>query len=294
MKLSTFYALFVSLLFAGTSIAGKFLAANGVTPYFLAFVRFTATSIVLLPFISRTELGMVTRRHVGYFLLMGLTGIFLFNVLFFAALHYTSALSVSLISATNPMIALLLSAILLRKNPSKGQLAALTCAFVGVSIIILRDAAPESALLSGRNFGEFLAMAAICSQVCYALLVKQMSTIFSPIFLACVAGASGLLFLTPFVLQTGFWATATSLPSSAWLSLLYIGTLGGAVSTTLYMTSIQKLGATLANLILFSTMPIFTGLLSLILFGTVPSLWHLAGGSLVLVGLILGLKHKDS
>jgi drug/metabolite transporter (DMT)-like permease len=293
MVVSTFYALVASLLFAITGIAGKFLATQGVTPYLLSFARFASTSIILLPFINRTELKMVTKRHVGYFMLMGLTGILLFNVLFFAALHYTSALSVSLIGATNPMIALILSALIMRKSPSKEQLLALLCAFAGVSIIIMHDASPETAILSGNNFGEFLALAAICSQVCYALLVKQMSSIFSPIFLACVAGVTGLLFLTPFVLQTNFWSTLLALPTSAWLSLLYISTLGGALSAILYIKVIQKLGAALANMILFSTTPIFTGILSLFLLGITPTLWHLAGGSLVFVALMLGLKYKD-
>lgn len=294
MLLSTFYAIIVSLLFAGTSIAGKFLATNGMTPYLLAFSRFAATSILLLPFITTAELKKVTKRHIGYFTLMGFTGIFLFNVLFFAALHYTSALSVSLIGATNPMIALLFSCVMARTTPSRGQLGALLCAFIGVSIIIMHDAAPESAILAGNNFGEFLAIAAICSQVCYALLIKQMSATFSPTFLAWVAGISGLLFLTPFVIQTAAWSTSAAIPSSAWLALLYIGTLGGALSATLYIKVIQKLGAAVGNMILFSTTPIFTGMLSLMLLGTTPTLWHLLGGCMVFAALTLGLKYRDA
>lgn len=290
MLIATLYALLVSLIFAGTGIAGKILASYNITPFMVAFSRFTMTVLALLPFITRAELKRVTVRHVGFFFLMGLTAVFLFNVLFFFALRYTSVISVSLIGATNPMIALLASAFMTRIVPSKNKLLALICAFVGVSLIIVHDATPTNTVIMGNNFGEFLAIAAVCSQVAYAMLVKRMSSIFSAIFLACATGIAGLIFLVPFVINSDFFLLCLNMNTSGWLSLLYIGTFGGAVSGSLYIYIIRRMGAAASNLIVFSMAPLFTCILSILLLGAVPSLWHLVGGALVLISLFLGLR----
>lgn len=292
MLIETFYAIFVSFIFAGTTIAGKFLTGFGITPFFLAFFRFSMSSLFLLPLINRSEIKNLNRRHIVYFLLAGIAGIFLFNVLFFAALQYTSAISVSLIGATNPILALIIAVIFSKAIPSKKQIFSLIFAFLGVSLIILHDDfGGASNLKYANNLGEFLALAAVFSQITYAMLVKQLSNFFSTKFLACLVGFSGLIFLIPFVI-TFKWSILLTLSVPAILALVYIGTFGGAISTTLYARVVKSLGATSANMVVFSLWPVFTFILSII-FGFIPTLWHLAGGLLVLVALILDLSDKQ-
>lgn len=290
MLIETLYAVFVSFIFAGTTIAGKFLSKFGITPFFLSFFRFGMSSLFLLPLINRSEIKNLNRRHIVYFLLAGIAGIFLFNVLFFAALQYTSAISVSLIGATNPIIALIIAVIFSKIIPSKKQIFSLVFAFLGVSLIILQDDTGSS-LKCANNLGEFLALAAVFSQITYAMLVKQLSNFFSTKFLACLVGFSGIIFLVPFVI-TFKWSILLTLSVPAILALAYIGTFGAAISTTLYARVVKSLGATSANMVVFSLWPVFTFILSII-FGFTPTLWHFAGGALVLVALILDLLDKQ-
>lgn len=287
----TVHALAISFCLAGTGIAGKFLSNYNITPFLLSFIRFFIANLFLIPFIKFDEIKKITKRNLIYIILMGFVGIFLFNVLFFTALRYTSVITVSLISATNPMVAMLVTSAVALKMPTKRQFAALIFTFIGVSLVIIHNAPTTvaAACNSNNNFGEFLIIAAVFCQICYALLAKHMSRTFSSTFLAFSCGIAGLTLLAPFIIGNDFIALWASLDYKALLALLYIGSLGGAFIATYYIKVVKELGAALCNMIIFSTGPIFTALLSMILLGKAPSLYHFIGGLLVIVGLYIGL-----
>jgi len=292
MIIATLSALLVGLLFAGTGIAGKFLAGYGISPFVTSFFRFAMSSVILIPFLKRAEFNKIDKNFIGYFFLLGLTGIFLFNVLFFSALQYSSAITVNLIAAANPIIALLVAAILTRTMPTKEQLCALVLAFIGISIIIMQQSNPSNVCVStNAGLGQFLALAAVCSQVAYAMLVKKIGSMFTPVFIAFAVGIAGLILLLPFIVNGSLNAVWLNMDLVIVLCLLYIGTLGGALPATLYIHAIKNFGAPLANLIVFTAAPVFTALLSILILGVAPTCWHLVGGSFVLIALFLGLRH---
>src|SRR3990167_1949 len=287
--LATLYAIIVSFIMAGTSVVGKILAGYGFTPFFLAFFRFGISSLILFPFVSRNEFGKINRRDATYFLLLGVTGIFLFNVLFFAALKYTSVISVSLIGATNPIIALLIVTLINKNMPSRNHLLSLAFAFIGVCLIILSDNVSNSSVISS-NLGEFLALAAVFCQIGFALLIRYISNKFSSLFVTFMAGICGVIFLVPFIINFS-WSILFNLKFDGIFSLFYLGIISGAISTLLYATTVKTLGASSTNMIVFSLWPFFTCIISSF-FGFAPTIWHLMGGVLVLVALYIDIRGR--
>ena len=115
-------ALACSLLWAGVTIAGKMLA--GTIPAFaFAFLRYMLASLCLLPFILMSKKReKIKVRYLPVLLFLGFALVFLFNALFFIALYYAPATSVALIGATNPILTMLVSAIVFRHIPNRYQL----------------------------------------------------------------------------------------------------------------------------------------------------------------------------
>ncbi len=281
-------ALVVSLLWSGVTIATKLLA--GAVPSFgYACLRFGISSLCLLPFVlAWPEKERLTVRATAWLLFLGLM-IVLFNTLFFSALWYASATSVTLIGAINPILTMLASAIIYRHIPNRYQLFAFLLSFMGVSFIITHGTM-GIAVFKG-SFGEFLMLAGVACQVSFALGLKKISSHYSPLFLTFASGIAALLILFPLVANQEFFTAVTRLTTAQCLLIGYIGTIGTALGTYLYSYSIKHSGPARTNLTVFSTMPLFVALLSLIFFGVFPSVWQIIGGILVISSLIIGLQH---
>lgn len=87
--------LLTTLLWGGNAVAGK-LAVGHVSPMTLVFFRWVLAVVILLPIGGRAlvEDWPVIRRHLFLLLVLGACGFSLFNVIFYAALNYTTAINV--------------------------------------------------------------------------------------------------------------------------------------------------------------------------------------------------------
>ena len=133
-----------TFFWGGTFVAARF-AMREAPPFFAASCRFLIASAVLVPLAawqSRPEgrcfpVPGSLRQLAGLFSL-GLTGVFLYNAVFFTGLKFTTASNGALIVAVNPLLTAVLSAIWLRERVSPGQAAGLLLSLFGVAVVIAR------------------------------------------------------------------------------------------------------------------------------------------------------------
>ena len=106
-----------ALFWGGTFVAGRLVAQN-VGPFSIAFLRFAVASILLLLLAWRLEgrLPGLNRRQIILVILLGMTGIFTYNVLFFKGLKLIEAGRAALIIATCPVFITLCSAFFLKEK----------------------------------------------------------------------------------------------------------------------------------------------------------------------------------
>ena len=94
----------MALCWGGTFVAGRMMAPF-IGPFSGAFLRFALASLVLVGLTYRREGGLPRlegRQWLRAFVL-GLSGVFAYNVLFLAGLQTVGAARASLIIATNPV-----------------------------------------------------------------------------------------------------------------------------------------------------------------------------------------------
>ena len=113
----------MALFWGGTFIAGKALAGN-VQPAAAAFLRFAIAAIVLLIITLRTQkkLPAVRKQQWLPLLLLGLSGVFGYNIFFFRGLQLIEAGRAAVIIANNPLVIAIFAALLFGEilNRTKG------------------------------------------------------------------------------------------------------------------------------------------------------------------------------
>lgn len=284
----TLAALGTSLLWAGVTIAGKMLA--GTIPSFaFAFLRYGLSSLALLPFVLIRPKEKIKMRDLPVILFLGFSLVLMFNALYFIALYYASATSVALIGATNPILTMIISAIIYRHVPNRYQLFAFLLSFIGAALVITQGKTGY-AILEG-SIGELLTLAAVLCHIMYTLALKKISAHYSPLFLTFTTGISGMLFVLPFIANREFGSVTITLTSFQWFLLAYIGIFGTALAIYLYSVAVKHMGPARTSLISWSAMPVFVMGLAYILLGETITLWQALGGLLVISSLIIGLRH---
>ena len=109
------FLLITTLLWGGNSVAGK-LAVDHISPMALVFLRWVLAVLIMLPIGWRTlrEDWPVVRRHWLLLGGLGACGFTIFNVIFYIALNYTTAINVSIEQAAIPIVIIVANFVLFR------------------------------------------------------------------------------------------------------------------------------------------------------------------------------------
>ena len=129
--------LLTALFWGGTFIAARAVAKN-VGPFSAAFLRFIIASVFLLLLTLKVEgrLPKIKRRQFISVILLGMTGVFAYNVFFFKGLKIINAGRAALIVATIPIFITIFSWCFFREKLNLIKVAGIITSVIGVVIVI--------------------------------------------------------------------------------------------------------------------------------------------------------------
>jgi drug/metabolite transporter (DMT)-like permease len=153
--------LLTSLLWGGNFVVGKSLVSHA-SPMTLTILRWSIAIICLLPMVWWKEKKFFPpRKAILPILLMGITGVALFNLFQFQALEKTSATNVGLISTLITISIAVFSSFFLKERISMLQKASMLLSFAGV-ILVLSKGDIELLLSLKFNVGDLWMVIAVC------------------------------------------------------------------------------------------------------------------------------------
>ena len=274
-----------TLLWGGNAVAGK-LAVGHVTPMTLVFFRWAIAVAVLLPIGGRAfvEDWPVIRRHLLLILLLGACGFSLFNVIFYAALNYTTAINVSIEQASMPIPIIVANFIFFRLWVGWAQ--ALGVALTVVGVVITASHGDLAGLMRlNLNFGDAIMLVAVILYSGYSVGLRLKPALqWQSLMLALSIAA--LVTSVPFFV----WEVASSVAvfpdSRGWAITLYTAIGASVVSQVAYIRGIEMIGANRAGLFI-NLVPIFGTLLSIVLLGEDFHIYHAIALALVFGGIWL-------
>ncbi len=284
--LSTYVKLFLMALFwGGTFIAGKVLTRT-VGPFSGAFLRFAVACLCLTVLTLKTErrLPLPSRQNLLILLLMGLTGVFAYNVLFLKGLRLVEAGRASIIIANNPIFIALMAAVFFHERLNFLKLAGILTSVTGAVTVITRGD-PRVILSGGIGWGEVLIFGCVASWVTYSLLGKRVMSELSPLVSVTYSALIGAAALLPPAIAEGV-LKAPAYPLEAWASIVYLAFFATVLGFVWYYQGIQRIGPVRAGLFI-NFVPICAVLLSFLMLGEPLTVSLLVGAVLVSSGVYL-------
>jgi drug/metabolite transporter (DMT)-like permease len=236
-----------AVFWGGTFVAGRIVAA-GAGPFSAACLRFVFASLFLVILTRRFEgrLPGLERGQILPAILLGMTGVFAYNVLFFSGLKAVTASRASLIIATNPVFISLGSAAFFRERLNGLRILGILLSVSGAAIVISRGA-PWEILGGALGWGELAIFGCVLSWVAYSLIGKRIMRGLPPmaaVTYSCIIGAAALIlpaYLEGITDQMGGYI----LP--VWLAIIYLALFGSALGFSWYYQGIQAIGPSQAG-----------------------------------------------
>lgn len=266
----------------------KVLLDNDFNPVEVYLLRCVIAYLLLLTFSWKT-LRSISLQHELLFLLCGICGGSVYFVTENAALLYTSATNVSLITSTSPLINALLVVLLYKdEKPTKGFVFGSLIAMVGVIMVVLGSSGDDNAVSTNGFLGDSLSfMAAVCWSI-YALLLRKLQAFYSAIVVTRKTFFYGLITALPFMLLEPSRLTfeVFSRPE-VWINLLVLALFASSLAFVIWAWVISKIGAVKAGNYLYFQ-PIVTLIFGYFVLNQGATALGLTGCALTILGVYCG------
>ena len=276
------YPLLAVLFWSGNAIVCK-LAAGAIEPGVIAFYRWLLAWLLVTPFMARTvwQQRQQTRPHLRRLMILALLGMMLNQSLGYYAAQSISAVNIGILNALIPLLTVLLSLWLLRDTPTLGIATGSVLSSAGL-LWLVSEGQPARFLAHGVSRGDLLMRWPVFFYALYGVLLKRCTLPFSGWMMLYLQMSAALLWLLPDFLRSESWAlTADNLPL-----VLYAALPASLLATLFWLQGVRHIGAN-RTAIFMNLLPLFTTGIAVLWLGEQLQSYHLWGGSLTLLGVLL-------
>jgi drug/metabolite transporter (DMT)-like permease len=288
------YAIIIgaSLIFASNHVIARYLGGV-IPPMGFVFWRMLIGAAAILPFAGW---GLIAQRrlilhHWKLFALMGLLFVPIGNGGIYAAYTFTTAINGGVVSAVQPVLTVLLSALLWRDLINGKQGIGIVIAIVGVLAIIARGD-PQTILSLEFNIGDLLMLGATAAVALHNVLLRRVPREISVPQLMIAIQLFGLVVATPLYILETIYIRPVPFTGEAVASLLWVGIAVTALAVALTNTAIRRLGPNKASISNYMRV-LFTAVLAILLLGESFEGYHMFGLVAVIGGVFLMTRGRS-
>jgi len=286
-KQRAFWILWLIPLLWSTNLLAARMAPGLVSPHVLAFGRWLIAAVVLT-YLSRAHvrgIWMALCEHPGRYLILGACGMWICGAWVYLAGESTSAMNLSLIYSTSPVMIAVGSVWWLGERMRWPQVLGVLAALVGLLHVIVKG---QWVALASVTFvpGDLWVSAAAVSWAAFALLQKRWQSPLPAIAQLTAMAWGGVVVLAPF----SVWELSLEKnPGLAWEGLglmLVTGLLPGVGAYWIYSWTQRVLGASRVGMTLYLA-PLYTAVVAWLVLAEPLGWHHVWGGALILSGVAL-------
>ena len=173
-KLAYILLVLTTLFWSGNFIVGKAASMFDIPPFTLNFYRWFFAGIILLPFTFKEILEKkdYILKNVGFFIILGITSITIFNSAVYYSLYYMQVISGVLMISTIPVWIIFISSILGIEKTNKFQIFGVILSLLGVLFIITKS---DLNLIKNLDFnkGDLIMASGMFAWALYSALLKK-------------------------------------------------------------------------------------------------------------------------
>ena len=283
--------LFLTTLFwSGNFIVGKAASMYAIPPFSLNFYRWLFAWLILLPFTFKEIIKKkdYILSNSGFFIILGITSITIFNSIVYYSLYFTQVISGVLMISTIPVMIIFISSLLKIEKTNIFQIFGVILSLTGV-IFIVTKADIEILITLNFNKGDLTMVVAMFSWATYSVLLKKKKYKLTQISLLQIVITFGLIFLVPIYFIEMSMGYLIKLGQPFYLTLTYVVLFPGLASFFFWIKGISIIGANRSGIFLH-LMPIFGAIMAMIIFDEKFMFYHFLGAIFIFMGIILSNK----
>ena len=284
--------LLTTFFWSGNFIVGKAASIYEIPPFSLNFYRWFFACLILMPFTIKELIKKKNYilENIGFFIILGITSITIFNSIVYYSLYYTQVISGVLMISTIPVWIIFMSSILNIEKTNIFQILGVILSLIGVLFIISKA---DLNLVKNLQFnkGDLTMIIAMFSWAVYSALLRKKKYEISQITLLQVVIICGLIFLIPIYFIEMSMGNLIKLDKPFYLTLTYVVIFPGLASFFFWIKGIAIIGANRAGIFLH-LMPIFGAIMAIIIFNEKFMFYHFLGAIFIIAGITLSNKNK--
>ena len=279
-----------TLFWSGNFIVGKAASTYNIPPFSLNFYRWLFAGLILLPFTFKEILKKKNYifNNIGFFIILGITSITIFNSTVYYSLYYMQVISGVLMISTIPVWIMFISSMLGIEKTNKFQVFGVILSLLGVLFIITKSDLNVIKNLA-FNRGDLIMAIGMFAWALYSALLKKKTYEISQISLLEVVIISGLIFLIPIYFLEMNFGNRIVVGGPFILTLSYVVIFPGLASFFFWIKGISIIGANRAGVFLH-LMPVFGSVMAIIFFDEKFMIYHILGAIFIIAGITLSNK----
>jgi drug/metabolite transporter (DMT)-like permease len=283
--MNALFPLLAVLIWSINAVVSK-ASATAIDPAAISFYRWFLALITLTPFVLPSVIRNFKeiKQHWWKLLILGLLGMVLFQSLAYYAAHTVSALYIGIITSFIPLLTVLISLFVLSVVPTVGLALGGVLSLIGL-IWLVSAGNPAQLLEHGIGRGEIMMFVASISYALYGVLTKRWAIPlpnWQSLYMQILFGV--VLLLPNFLMTDNVQLNAHNIPLVA-----FAGIAASILAPFLWIQGVIRLGANKTS-IFMNLAPIFTAVIAVIFLHEQLHSYHLIGGGITLLGVILAQR----
>ena len=283
-----------ALFWSGNFIVGKAASIYEIPPFSLNFYRWLFAFLILFPFTYKEviEKKDYIFQNLGFFIILGITSITIFNSIVYYSLYYTQVISGVLMISTIPVWIMFIASILKIEKTNLFQIIGVALSLTGVLFIITKA---DVEIIKNLNFnkGDLSMVVAMLAWAIYSALLRKKTHPISQMGLLEIIIVCGFVFLIPVYFIEMSFGSKIIFGMPFILTLGYVVLFPGIFAFLFWIKGIDIIGANRAGVFLH-LMPIFGALMAMIIFKEKFMFYHFLGAIFIIAGITLSNKNKKN
>lgn len=277
----------------GVSFVATKAALREVSPVTLIFTRFALGTAVLILILKLRRESLVPPRETWPMLaVMGFVGIFFHQMIQVHGLTLTTAVRTGWLIGLTPIWSAVLAALFLGEGFGPRKLLGLFLGLAGAILVVTRGELSAQVLALPSTRGDLLILASTVNWAIYTILGRKILKRLGSARAITAAMFLGWAMFIPFFVASAGWHEYRSLSSTSVIAIVFLGIGCSGLGYLFWYAALERIDASQVAAFLYLE-PLVTLLSAVVLLGEPVAVSTIAGGVLVLLGVLIVQTAND-
>jgi drug/metabolite transporter (DMT)-like permease len=279
----------LALLVANLVYGANYTIAKEVLPDYIqasGFVLIRVLVALLLFFLIQKFWikEKIDQRHIPLLFVCGITGVTVNQLLFFEGLALTTPINAALIMTINPILVLIMAAIIIKEKITSMKVAGIIAGISGAILLILYK---NNIDLSSETFlGDVYIFLNAMSYGVYLVIVKPLMKKYNPVTVMMWVFLSGSILVIPFGYNELMNVEWSQFPGYIWMAVVYVVIATTFLAYLLNTIALKRLSPSVVSIYIY-LQPLFATFIAMALGKDRFSLIHLISAVFIFTGVFL-------